>query len=566
VCWGRGLGYDILIDKGNKMKKLSVFAAAIAALVLIAVNCNDSGVNNGNESKYVNMFLDVFNKNPNHNNGGGNAAYTLTVNVSPVEGGTVSRDIEQPDYKSGTPVTITAVPNHGYTFLSWSGALNSTNAEITIPMNGDKTLTAGFLKDGAELPVYDVYFNANGATGGAPAAARAVSGNSITLPGQAGMEKNGYNFAGWYEDRSGTGTYYPANSSYPVTRGATLYAKWIPVYTVIFNDNGATGGNAPAAVTADSGMAITLPGYGTLERTGYNFVGWNTNSNGMGTDYTAYSYCTVNGNVILYAKWTEITYTLTASVSPSGGGTVSLSPNQTSYASGTGVTVTATAASGYEFIGWSGASTSTSTSITITMNGDKALTANFQQSVVVTPVTGEFTDSRDGKTYKKVTIGSQTWMAENLNYETSSGSWCYDCAKYGRLYDWSTAMNVCPAGWHLPSRAEWQTLIRAVDANAQLYNSGMDGNNVAGRKLKSTSGWSGYGNGIDSVGFSALPGGYRYSDGSFDDAGDRGYWWTATEDDASNAYFRGMGYNYDYVDESNYDKSYGRSVRCVGDD
>ena len=119
-------------------------------------------------------------------------------------------------------------------------------------------------------------------------------------------------------------------------------------------------------------------------------------------------------------------------------------------------------------------------------------------------------DSRDGRTYKTVKIGKQTWMAENLNYKTQS-SFCYgdssSCEKYGQLYDWRSLVNVCPAGWRLPRKADWETLINAVGGEA-----------VAGKMLKASSDWhycerqKGHfenGFGRDDFGFSALPAGYR---------------------------------------------------------
>lgn len=121
-------------------------------------------------------------------------------------------------------------------------------------------------------------------------------------------------------------------------------------------------------------------------------------------------------------------------------------------------------------------------------------------SKVPEPAEGSFTDSRDGKTYKTVKIGDQVWMAENLNFETDS-SYCYNdsaeyCAKYGRLYEWSAAMDACPSGWHLPDTAEWRMLLAAVG-----------GDSIAGMKLKSTSGWNSDGNGTDDFGFTVLPAG-----------------------------------------------------------
>jgi len=167
-----------------------------------------------------------------------------------------------------------------------------------------------------------------------------------------------------------------------------------------------------------------------------------------------------------------------------------------------------------------------------------------------------FVDSRNGKRYKTVRVGSKMWMAKNLDYNTS-GSKCYDnnsanCDKYGRLYNWSAAKSVCPTGFHLPSDDEWTMLTDYVG-----------GEDIAGTKLKSTTGWNswrGVPTGSDDYGFSALPGG-NSSGGS----GNIGYWWSATESGVGNAWGRGMRYNGADVYRNSNDKTTLFSVRCVQD-
>ncbi|MCL2219885.1 MAG: fibrobacter succinogenes major paralogous domain-containing protein [Chitinispirillia bacterium] len=174
---------------------------------------------------------------------------------------------------------------------------------------------------------------------------------------------------------------------------------------------------------------------------------------------------------------------------------------------------------------------------------------------------GSFTDARDGKTYRTVKIGDQTWMAENLNYKTGK-SVCYDneesnCQKYGRLYNWDDAMKACPAGWRLSSSAEWTALTYFVG-----------GREVAGTKLKSKTGWStdkGYEAATDDYGFSALPGGYGDSGGNFNDADYYGYWWSATKFNAYRAWGRIMFYGIEGMDKYYADKPDLYSVRCVRD-
>jgi len=190
---------------------------------------------------------------------------------------------------------------------------------------------------------------------------------------------------------------------------------------------------------------------------------------------------------------------------------------------------------------------------------------------IITPSStdgGPLVDNRDGKTYKTIVIGGQRWMAENMNFQTPNGSWCYgnnnsNCNKSGRLYNWKTAKTVCPKGWHLPTRQEWGDLV-VIAGGIGTYG---DSGNVAGTMLKATNGWyprPGY-RGMDAIGFSALPGGIRFENGGFYNEQGRGEWWTATDSGAKYAYDRAMdddvGNVYDLLSVK--DRAY--SVRCRED-
>jgi uncharacterized protein (TIGR02145 family) len=151
-------------------------------------------------------------------------------------------------------------------------------------------------------------------------------------------------------------------------------------------------------------------------------------------------------------------------------------------------------------------------------------------------------------------------MAENLNYSAnfspSDDPPCYNsntnnCDTYGRLYG-PTAKTACPTGWHLPTKAEWQTLVDFVGSNA-------------GQKLKATSGWSS-GNGTDEYGFAALPGGsLNGSTGEFqNNIGTNGYWWSSDEEDYERGYPWSIGTGNDVSQILNpqfFQRYY--SIRCL---
>jgi uncharacterized protein (TIGR02145 family) len=207
---------------------------------------------------------------------------------------------------------------------------------------------------------------------------------------------------------------------------------------------------------------------------------------------------------------------------------------------------------------------------------------------------GTMTDSRDGKVYRTVKIGDQVWMAENLNFDPGQGgsgedkydwSWCYDnepkkCDVAGRLYTWAAAIDsvklatdtknpqdcgdgkkcalpdtvygICPPGWHLPSKAEFGTLLTV-----------MGGQSTASNVLKSQSGWAESKNGTDAFGFSALPvGGWAPLYG-FYLAGNGAYFWSATGFDADYAEHLGIDYDKEKTFLDFTCKHGGSSVRCL---
>jgi len=199
-------------------------------------------------------------------------------------------------------------------------------------------------------------------------------------------------------------------------------------------------------------------------------------------------------------------------------------------------------------------------------------------------LTGTVTDI-DGNVYQTVKIGDQWWMAENLKVThyrngatiplvTSSDDWynlltgarcAYDndqskVATYGYLYNWyavNDSRNIAPARWHVPTDAEWSTLVTYLG-----------GANVAGGKMKEigTTNWHSPNTGAtNESGFAALPGGYRPSTGYFDALGNLAYFWSSTEISSLYAWSRRLYYDNAYVDRYSDSKQDGFSVRLVKD-
>jgi len=190
-----------------------------------------------------------------------------------------------------------------------------------------------------------------------------------------------------------------------------------------------------------------------------------------------------------------------------------------------------------------------------------------------------------GNINETVKIGTQEWMSENLNVSTFRNGdiiaeaktneewekaraggqpvWCYydtdpgNGKKYGKLYNWyavNDTRGLAPEGWHIPGDEEWNELVDYL------------GTSNAGTKMKGISGWNNNGNGTNECGFNGLPGGYRYSsDGTFNNIGDYGYWWSSTENLSNNAWYRVANCFDGYIGRYPGNKRTGFSVRCIKD-
>ena len=221
-------------------------------------------------------------------------------------------------------------------------------------------------------------------------------------------------------------------------------------------------------------------------------------------------------------------------------------------------------------------------------------------------ITFVFTECKDGDDnyYPVLTINSRVWMAENLKttrykdgitiiplvqditewsiLTTPAYSWynndeAVNKDTYGAIYNWYVAGtgNLCPEGWNVPTDAEWTTLENYLIASGYNYDGTTSGNKLA-KSLSSVDGWdpssntgsignTDYSEKRNATGFTTLPGGYRDEDGTFNDIGKDGGWWSATEAGIYAAKDRWLYYSGSNVNRGEYSKKNGFSVRCLKD-
>ena len=491
--------------------------------------------------------------------------YTISFDAN---GGTVDPATEETD-AGGKLQDLPTPERDGYAFKGWYTA-ESGGTEVTTntAFNSEATIYTQWILITESM--FTVAFNAHGGTVSPTNGMTGEDGKLLRPPPTPIRE--GFTFSGWFEEDAQvtTGTVFKGHTA--------IHAQWhIIHYTITFD---ATGGTV-TPTTAVTGSHWELGELPTPTKGGYDFAGWYTAEEGgarvMGTT-------PLIGDATLYARWAENSARYTVTFEPAGG---SAAEPQSVVRNGLVTEPTAPVRAGYVFDGWykEDARWNAWDFGTEVVTSNTRLWAKWNKI----PSGGTtFIDSRDGRTYRKIVIGVQTWMAENLNYDvpnnTGDGCWHNDekeCEKYGRLYDWPTLMGgapsstanpsgvqgACPVGWHVPSSAEWTVLVDFAG-----------GFMTAGTKLKASTGWpkSPYNTplGTDEYGFSAFPdhSGLSHAGGNTDyDYADWGHWWTATErkpynnSEADGAFTRGMSSDDEWALPGWVAKYAKEHVRCVED-
>lgn len=237
------------------------------------------------------------------------------------------------------------------------------------------------------LSLYTVTFNANGGTGSAnpTSVTQTTSGGSVTLAAQGTLSRTNFTFGGWNTASDGSGTNYNASTSYTPSANTTLYAKWnSSTYSVSYNAGTATSGTAPASQTKTAGVNLTLrTNTGSLARTGYTYAGWDTASDGSGTDYDSGGTYSTDADVTLYPRFTINTYTVSYDKNTTD--TVGSMPTSQTKTYGVNLTLSSNTPTrtGYTFDGWATSSTGAvayAAGATYSTNADLSLYAKWTQN------------------------------------------------------------------------------------------------------------------------------------------------------------------------------------------
>jgi uncharacterized repeat protein (TIGR02543 family) len=267
--------------------------------------------------------------------------YTVTYQTN---GGTGTAPLESVKNISNVFAVKSAggITRTGYDFMGWSDGTNIYQANSNYTMGaGNVIFTAQW-----QVQTYTITYDTNGSTGGSPARTSdsyTYGYPAMSLTTQGTMVRTGYSFLGWSLISNGV----PISGNYTPSSSVTLYAVWFAnTYNITYNSNGASGTLAKTSDTyTTAGTAVTLPGAGTLLKTGYTFGGWSTSASGSAISGTY----TTTDDVTLYARWVAINYSIT--YNSNGGATT---PTESAKHIGDSFTLAAgPTKTNYEFAGWS---------------------------------------------------------------------------------------------------------------------------------------------------------------------------------------------------------------------
>jgi uncharacterized repeat protein (TIGR02543 family) len=258
--------------------------------------------------------------------------YVVTFNYNGGDGGDSTATASYTT--AGTAITLPVPTKTGFTFAGWHSDAGLTTAIGSGGGSGSYSPTGATLSLNAYAKWtainYTFTYNSNSADSGTvPTETSKQITQTATVKANTGsLALAGYTFSGWNTASDGTGTNYLSGSLFTVgSSNVTLYAKWSAnTYTITYNTNGGTGNAQRSSTNVSSdtyttgGSSVVFPGIGTLERIGFTFGGWNTSAAGTGTNYSAANTYTTVSNVIFYAKWNPVTYTITYNGNTSNGG------------------------------------------------------------------------------------------------------------------------------------------------------------------------------------------------------------------------------------------------------
>jgi hypothetical protein len=366
--------------------------------------------------------------------GSSSCTYTLSVNTNPPSGGTVTINPQKSTYCAGDVVTLTATPNLGWIFSSWSGVDSSNGSTATVTMNGNRSVTANFTT--TPTCTYTLSVNTNPSSGGTvainPQKGTYCAGDQVTL---TAISNSGYTFWYWSGGAGGSGnpTTITMNGNRSVTANFTPTCTYLILPTSRNHGSGAETGSV--SVTAGSGCSWTAT-------SNASWITITSGTSGSGNGTVNYSVSanpgpnsrtgtmTIAGQTFTVTQAAPTcTYTLSVSINRPSGGTVSKNPDKSTYCAGDQVTLTATINSGYTFSSWSGVDSSNATTATVTMNSNRTVTATFTQNqytlTVNTVGSGSVSKSPDKANYNS---GDTVQLTATANPGWSFSSWSGDAS------------------------------------------------------------------------------------------------------------------------------------------